>query len=105
MSLNEPDTDSIACLLSTADRRRREDSWQSVISTALRDKRAIEGGVRLEFEPTHAITHLLTDLVSAERECCPWAAWTLLGTSTMTVVEVTANGDGTRAARELFGLS
>lgn len=105
MSSTELEAQPIACALSSGDRQSREAAWESVIAAALREKRAIDGGVRLEFEPRHDVTHLLADLVSSERECCAWASWALIGTASTTAVEVTAQGAGAQAARELFGLS
>ncbi|MGI8877788.1 MAG: hypothetical protein ACR2G8_04160 [Candidatus Limnocylindria bacterium] len=103
MSESQLNAPLVACTLSSSDFQRRAATWESVMS-ALRDKLAIDGGVRLEFEPDHKVTHALTDLVHAERECCGWASWVLVDTSSTTAVEVTAEGAGARAARELFGI-
>lgn len=105
MSHIDPHARPVACTLSSADFQSREATWQSVAAAALRVKRPIDGGVRLEFEPHHEVTHLLADLGSAERECCAWASWALIGTSSVTAVEVTADGIGAQAARELFGVA
>ncbi len=98
-------TTPIACSLSANDLAEREQTWLAVIDRALREKRPIADGVRLEFEPDHELLHQLATLVHAERECCPWAAWTLIDAQDVAAIEVTASSDeGRRAARALFGV-
>lgn len=99
----DPAPAAIGCTLPSADLRDREDRWRSVIDVALRAKRPTDGGVLLEFEPRPEITRELAHLVAAEGECCAWATWSLVTTPSATLVEVTADGAGAEAARELFG--
>lgn len=100
---SHPAPAAIGCTLSSADLRDRKDRWRSVIDVALRAKRRIDGGVLLEFEPRPEITRELADLVAAEGECCAWARWSLVTTSSVSLVEVRAYGASAEAARELFG--
>jgi hypothetical protein len=96
----------IACTLSDSAFQDREAAWRSVVDAGLLVKRPIANGVRLEFAPAHEVMHALADLVAVERECCPWASWTLIATEATTSVEVTADdGAGAVAARELFDVA
>ena len=95
---------AIVCSLSGSDFAEREATWRAVTARALRDRRPIADGVRLEFEAHHEVAHVLAELVHAERECCPWASWTLIDGSASAAVEVTAAGAGADAVRRLFGL-
>lgn len=92
----------IACSLSVADLRQREEVWSSLASTVLRSKVALPDGVRLVFESDHALAHRLVDLVVAERECCGWASWTLDYGTDATVIEVRAVGPAAKAVRLMF---
>ena len=65
------DPSPIACSLSTAALRQREEAWATLAATALRTKVTLPNGVRLEFSAEHEVAHQLLDVVMAERDCCP----------------------------------
>lgn len=92
----------IACTLDTGERAARGGEWREVVTAGLEDRGCIPGGVRLRFRPDAATTHQLVDLVAGERDCCGWASWTLTSAADVTVVEVTAPGDGAGALQALF---
>jgi hypothetical protein len=62
--------DTIACALTAADQRRRTEEIHALARDALRDRRPIEGGVRLTFDPV--ARERLEALVAAESACCPF---------------------------------
>jgi hypothetical protein len=93
---------AIACSLSAAEMRDRRVDWQAITSRALRTKAAVPEGVRLVFRPDHQTAHQLLDLTAAERDCCAWAAWSLISTIDATVIEVTADGHGASTLQTMF---
>jgi hypothetical protein len=96
------DAAAAACSLSKAEWRHQTQAWQAITDSALRAKTAIPRGVRLTFEPDHTIAHSLLDLTTAERDCCAWATWQLTSTSDATLIEVTADGQGTETLQTMF---
>ncbi len=102
MDYRPTDPKPITCSLSSAALRQREELWETLAATSLRTKVTVPSGVRLEFAADHEVAHQLLDLVVAERACCGWATWELTHTTTLTVVEVSAEGPGVRAVQLMF---
>ncbi|MFZ0214570.1 MAG: hypothetical protein WAM30_01370 [Candidatus Dormiibacterota bacterium] len=97
-----PENAPIACGLD--DLKEREQAWSAVIGAALRTRTATEAGIRLEFDPKPDAAHVLLDLVTAERDCCAWATWTLTSTDGATVVEASAAEPGPEVLHAMFRL-
>jgi hypothetical protein len=80
-------TAPIACTLTAAQYRERTDDIARLACAALRDRRRIDGGVRLTFDA--AARERLEAFVAAERECCPFLTMDLRTAGDELVLEVT----------------
>lgn len=86
----------IACSLTATDMEDREAAWRKLLSTSLRSRDTVPGGVRLAVHPGSAAS--LVKLVDLERQCCPWMEFVVEDAS----VTITAAGDGEAAIRSMF---
>ena len=92
----------IACSLQPAELHARREDWSDVIRRGLADRSPTPNGVRLRFEPSAGVERDLERLVELERDCCAFARWELSRADAGLVLDVTAEGEGAKAARELF---
>ena len=91
---------TIACSLARDDYRRRTDDIRDLARDALRDRRPIEGGVRLTFDAT--ARERLEAVVAAESECCPFLTMDLRAADGRLVLDVTGPDDAAPTIAELF---
>lgn len=94
----------IACSLPMADLSERRSDWQQLAQEALLRRRPIPAGVRLTYTRSEAVERRLGELAALERDCCTFAQWTVERESELLVLDVSAEGDGIAAVRELFEL-
>jgi hypothetical protein len=78
---------TIACSLPAAQYRDRTDEIRRFAHDAVRDRHAIDGGVRLTFDAT--ARERLEAFVAAEGECCPFLTMDLRTAGDGLVLEVT----------------
>ena len=93
-------TPPIACTLTPAEYRRRADDIARLAHAALRDRRRIDGGVRLTFDAT--ARERLAALVAAEAECCPFLTLDLRAAAGGLVLDVTGPAAAAPVIEELF---
>ena len=93
----------IACSLEANDASARIATWQDVIGRSCTDRKAVAGGVRLEFDADAEAD--VTALAEAERACCGWARWDVVALDGQVVLTATADEpDGAATLRGLFEL-
>jgi len=91
---------TIACSLTGPDYRRRTDDIRELAREALRDRRPIDGGVRLTFDTT--ARERLEAVVAAESECCPFLTMDLRAADGRLVLDVTGPEAAAPIIAELF---
>jgi hypothetical protein len=93
----------IACTLDGPALGERLERWRRLEQRALRAREPLPNGVRLRFENGPEVAAELGELVRLERECCGFAAWEVSADGDDAVLDVTAEGQGADAVREMFG--
>ena len=91
---------TIACSLTAAQYRDRTDEIRRFARDALRNRHAIDGGVRLTFDAT--ARERLEAFVAAEAECCPVLTMDLRTTGGGLIFEVTGPEAATPIIAELL---
>ncbi|MDD7940134.1 MerR family transcriptional regulator [Actinomycetospora lutea] len=92
----------IACTLDGVERLDRVDRWRAVLGDVA-GREAIDGGVRLTFDPDRVRIGELAELATAEAGCCAFFALTLhLGATP--ILEVRAPAEALVLVHELFGV-
>jgi hypothetical protein len=92
----------IACSLPPdrlADRRER---WKALAERSFLERALLPTGVRLSFSADEGTEADLRELVELERECCGFASFQVTSSRGLLTLDVTAEGDGVAAVRELF---
>ena len=97
-----PDT-PIACRLDSAGLRDRRAAWAALATGALLDARPIDAGVRLVYRDDAEVRRRLEALIALEADCCAFARFELVPAEGAVRLDVTADGVGAEAVRELFG--
>jgi hypothetical protein len=92
----------VACTLTRAGLAAQSARWQRLAARALTERADTADGVRLAFRPGPGVDADLRALVATERECCPWAEWTVETGGQQLVLSVRATGTGTDALHEMF---
>jgi hypothetical protein len=93
----------VACSLGQGDLAERTARWQALAARALRQAAPTRDGVRLVFTVGPGVAAELESLVDLERECCPFAAWSVRADLAHLTLDVTAHGDeAVSAVRSLF---
>jgi hypothetical protein len=100
--MHEMNDDAIACSLGSDDLETQTALWTRLCSTAGVRRAMTENGARLEFRATPAVESELRALVSAERECCAWATWTITREASLLVLEVVSTAAGAEALHGMF---
>jgi hypothetical protein len=95
----------IACSLTTADLAKQARRWKSVARRAMAGRIRTADGVRLRFTPGPGIEEELHALVAVEKECCPWAEWTVHSAADQLTLDVRSAGEGVAAVHSMFGRS
>ena len=101
-TLEITDPAPIACSLTGAEYRKRVAEIGQVARDALRERRPIDGGVRLSFEATADVRRRLEAFVAAESECCPFLTMNLRAGDGRLVLEVTGPELAAPIIEELF---
>lgn len=83
----------VACTLGAADGAARLVEWRRVGDAAGRGVTRSPGALVLRYAADAATEEELARLVTAERECCGFATWTLRHDGADLVVEVRADDD------------
>jgi hypothetical protein len=92
----------VACALTPAGLAVQSARWQRLAARALTERADTAGGVRLVFRPGPGVEADLRALVATERECCPWAEWTVETEDQQVVLSVRAAGTGADALHEML---
>src|SRR5690242_1578307 len=69
----------IACALNAVQMGRRAARWQSVLSKTVIAVNESKGGYVLSLDPQEPAFAEITELIEAERVCCPWMTMKLEG--------------------------
>jgi len=89
-------SETVACTLGPSDLRDVEAAWRKLLSQSLVARDEVRGGVRLTVDPRSA--GVLRRLIDIERECCPWIAFAVDGST----VTMTAPGPGAWVIRQMW---
>ncbi len=79
----------IACTLDAEELPDRRAAWQAVVAEAS-GQEAIDGGVRLRFEPADGLAARLAELAEAEQRCCAFFAFSVEVSAAGVALEVRA---------------
>jgi DNA-binding transcriptional MerR regulator len=97
-----PEPDIVCTLASEDDVTQRVDDWQRLAASA-RGREAIEGGMRLRFDPGPSLAGELAALAAAEVGCCGWLDFTVGVSAAETILDVHAPDAGMEVVTSLFG--
>ena len=97
-----PASAPVACSLTTEGLREQASRWARLAARALTGHTKTADGLRLDFRPEPGIEEELRALVALERQCCPWATWTVRASATQLGLDVRATGDGVTALHGMF---
>lgn len=86
---NSPETEPIACSLSPNELRDRSEGWQSLSDRALLDVSQEAGRVTATYRAEKGIADRLTELIEAEKECCPFLNFEMTNREEIVSVAVT----------------
>jgi hypothetical protein len=87
---------SIAALAAQADR------WAQLAARAMTERAETAHGLRICFRPGPGVEEALCRLVAVEKECCPWADWTVETNARQIVLNVRSSGAGIAALHGMF---
>jgi MerR family transcriptional regulator, copper efflux regulator len=99
--LGERAAPPIACTLDGADMGQRLDDWQDLL-THVTARAAVEGGIRLTFEPATPPDWIAT-LAAAEQDCCRFFRFALTVDDRGTGLEVRAPDEALDLVTAVFG--
>jgi hypothetical protein len=107
MNLNQltNGTDQVACTLSTTDMAAQARRWDQLIAQAMTSSSQTTDGIRLRFRNEPSVQAELDQLVAVERQCCPWASWTVRSNDSELVLEARATGLGVATLHTFDGRS
>src|SRR5262245_39590877 len=92
----------IACSLSAAEVEQRRTRWKALAERAFLERALLPAGVRLSFAAEEGVEDELQALAELERECCAFATFRVAAAGSTVALDVTAEGDGVAAVREIF---
>src|SRR5436190_1907794 len=92
----------IACSLPAAQLDERRARWKALADRAFLERALLPGGVRLSFLAEEGVKEELRALAELERECCAFATFQVSAERSTVTLDVTAEGDGVTAVREIF---
>lgn len=93
----------LACSLSSADARARQDEWSSLLGDACVRRTPVPGGMRVDFRNAEGVQDALSRLVELERECCPFLELTVEHADDLVVLTVTAPPEAQPIVAQLLG--
>lgn len=100
----EAGTPPIACTLTPEGLAARAGRWRAVITGAMTGRAQTAGGLRLTFRADPGAEAELRKLAAAEKECCPWASWTVHAAGGQLVLTIqAATADGAATLHSMFG--
>jgi hypothetical protein len=92
----------VACALSPADLAAQGSRWEQLAARALTGRAETADGLRLCFRREPGVEEELRALVTAENECCPWAAWTVRAAAGQVVLDIRSTAEGIAILRGMF---
>ena len=92
----------IACTLSPTARASRRERWSRLITDSGIAREPTPDGVRLRFRADPGTAAELSALAAAERDCCPWAEWSVERTGERVALHVRSAGEGVAALHAMF---
>jgi hypothetical protein len=93
----------VACSLRPGDLSGRAARWRALTARALLQASRTEGGLRLVFRALPEVAGELSALAALERECCPFAAWSVHQSEGELTLEVSGQGaQAIAAVQSLF---
>jgi hypothetical protein len=93
----------VACTLGAGDLASRMTRWTAVATRAAARRSPTEHGVLLTFDAAPGVAGELQALTTLERECCPFATWSVREEATQVLVEITSDTPaGVTAVQEMF---
>ncbi|HEY6280069.1 MAG TPA: hypothetical protein VIX86_27580 [Streptosporangiaceae bacterium] len=92
----------VACTLTRAGLAGQVARWQRLAARAMTGRAETGDGVRLSFRPGPGVEEELRTLVATEKQCCPWADWTVETDARHVVLGIRSTGVGIAALRSMF---
>ena len=92
----------VACSLTAADLAAQASRWVRLAARAKTGRAETAHGIRISFRPGPGAEKELRSLAAVERECCPWAAWTVEASAGQLLLDVRSAGDGIAALHGMF---
>jgi hypothetical protein len=92
----------IACSLPAGQMDERRARWKALADRAFLERALLPTGVRLSFMAEEGVEEELRALAGLERECCAFATFRVTPGRSAVTLDVTAEGDGVTAVREIF---
>ena len=77
MSENSPGTLPVACSLSAPELRAREAGLLASVAAQVEERVEIDEGLRLRFAISDALLRDVVELITLERQCCPFLRFAL----------------------------
>jgi hypothetical protein len=97
-------TPAVACSLGHQELAQRAALWKSLAARAAGQVSPTENGLRLIFGAGQGTASELRRLVALERDCCPFAAWSVAENDGHLVVDISADSPAAvGAVRAMFG--
>jgi len=90
----------IACTLGATGLAAQRRRWERLMTEALTGREETPDGLRLSFRP--GAEDELRALVAIERECCPWASWTVMAGPGEVTLGIRAPAEGAAVLYEMF---
>ena len=90
----------IACTLGATGLAAQRRRWERLMTEALTGREETPDGLRLSFRP--GAEDELRALVAIERECCPWASWTVMAGPGEVTLGIRAPAEGAAVLDEMF---
>ena len=99
---DDTETTPVACNLTAADLAAQARRWVGLAARAMTGRTRTARGIRISFRPGPGAENELRSLAAVERECCPWAAWTVEASADQLVLDVRSAGEGIAALHGMF---
>ena len=92
----------IACSLPGPELAERRARWKALTNRSFLERELVPAGVRLSFRADRGAESELRALAELERDCCAFASFRVTSSPHQVTLDVTAEGDGIAAVREIF---
>jgi hypothetical protein len=98
-----PPAPAVACSLSQADLAGRSARWRELARSALQQASRTPRGQRLTFSANQEAADELEELAALERQCCPFATWSVHSADGHLILDISATGpEGVGAVHAMF---